>query len=150
MIERSLPLRISIPLIVVALLFAAPFAAADTGVAQAGGRFDGNWLTTIACSAYGAAKGYTWQFYSQVRNGQLQGQYGTPGRPASVTVTGQVQDSGLAMLSAQGHSGDPDYTVNHQAQGLPFSYHISAQFEGARGSGKRQEIRPCDVTFVRQ
>jgi hypothetical protein len=139
-----------VPVIAVLLLVLATRASADMGLAQAGGRFDGNWLTTIACPVHGPAKGYTWQFYSQVHNGQLQGQYGTPGRPASATVTGQVQDSGVALLSAQGLSGDPDYTVNHQAQGLPFSYHIDARFEGARGSGKRQETRPCDITFARQ
>lgn len=136
--------------IAVLLLVLATAASADTGLAQMGGRFDGNWLTTITCPAHGAAKGYIWQFYSQVRNGQLQGQYGTAGPARLGHSAGQVQDSGVALLSAQGLSGDPDYTVNHQAQGLPFSYHIDARFEGGRGSGKRQEIRPCDITFARQ
>lgn len=130
------------------VMFAVP-ASSEIRLAQ-DATFDGNWLTTIACSNFAEAKGYTWQFYSQVRHGTLQGQYGTPGRPSSVTLTGQIQSNGAAMLVARGLSGDPDYTVGHVAQASPFFYHIAAQFQGAHGSGKRQETRPCDVTFVRQ
>jgi hypothetical protein len=33
---------------------------------------------------------------------------------------------------------------------VPYAYRIHAQFEPARGSGKRIELRACDLTFTRQ
>lgn len=125
-------------------------AGSEIALAQAAGPFDGNWATSIVCPTYGDARGYTFRFISQVVNGQLQGQYGTPGRPSSLTLSGVVQPNGAATLQASGMTGDPDYTPGHSAQGSSIFYHISARFEPTRGTGARQETRPCEISFVRQ
>ena len=124
-------------------------AGAETRLAQAS-PFDGNWMTTLVCPAYGDAKGYNWQFIGQVRGGQYQGQYGTPGQAGSITVTGPIQPNGAAVLTARGLTGNPDFTPGHSSQMSPIFYQVTAQFQGAQGSGKRQEGHPCDLTFVRQ
>jgi hypothetical protein len=123
-------------------------SAAET--AQAGGPFDGNWLTTILCPGSAGAKGYTYHFQSQVTGGAFHGQYGTPGRAPSLTIEGRINPDGTARLNANGLTGDPDYAVGHVRQGSPVAYHIAAQFEGSRGTGSRLETRSCNISFVRQ
>jgi hypothetical protein len=118
--------------------------------AQSAGPFDGNWLTVLTCPNFADARGYTWQFYSQVRNSQLQGQYGTQGRPASLALTGVIQPNGAATLEARGLSNDPAFTPGHAPQSTPIYYHVAAQFQGSQATGRRQETRPCDITFTRQ
>jgi hypothetical protein len=34
--------------------------------------------------------------------------------------------------------------------GTPYSYTVNAQFSGSSGSGKRVELRPCTLTFVKR
>jgi len=54
------------------------------------------------------------------------------------------------MLIAQGQTGDPDYAVGRVRTGNRVSYRVEARFSGSRGSGKRLDNRPCDLTSVRQ
>jgi hypothetical protein len=124
--------------------------ASAAEMAQPGGPFDGNWVTTILCPSSAGAKGYTYHFLSQVTGGVLHGQYGTPGRTPSLTVEGRINPDGTARLNASGLTGDPDYAVGHVRQGSPVAYHIAARFEGSRGTGSRLETRSCNVSFVRQ
>ena len=113
--------------------------------------FDGNWATTVACGPTAdGTRGYNLSFWAQVANGMFRGVYGTEGRPPWLRLEGPIAPDGSAMLIAQGQSGDPDYAVGRVRAGTRVNYRVEARFSGARGSGKRLDNRPCDLTFVRQ
>jgi hypothetical protein len=40
--------------------------------------------------------------------------------------------------------------VNNVKPGVPYAYTIDAQFERTRGSGKRNELRPCTLVFAKK
>jgi hypothetical protein len=42
-----------------------------------------------------------------------------------------------------------EYAVNREAKGLPYAYRATARFEGSRGTGKRIDLRPCDLSFTK-
>jgi hypothetical protein len=84
-----------------------------------------------------------------VKDGALRSEYLTPGTPGWLLITGAVEADGKARLAAKGLTGDPAYTVNKSKSGTPYGFTIDAQFDGASGTGKRIEIRPCDLKFAR-
>lgn len=119
--------------------------------AQVSRSFDGNWMTTLACTPTAdGTRGYNLNFWSQVANGMLRGVFGTEGQPPWIRLEGQIAPNGSAMLIAQGQSGDPDYAVGHVKTGSRVNFRVQAQFSGSRGTGRRLDNRPCDLTFVRQ
>ncbi len=123
------------------------------GVASAAGsqKFDGVWNVTLDCAeAPDGAKGYHWTFPAQVRNGVMRGQRGTPGANSSGTISGQIKPDGAAQLSVSGRTGDPDYSVGRVAPGYPFHFTVTAHFDERSGSGKRNELRACDLSFTKQ
>jgi hypothetical protein len=89
------------------------------------------------------------QFFAEVKDGVLAGQFGSSGQPSSLTLTGRIEPNGKGSIDARGMTGDPKFTANRVNQGSPYSYRADVQFDGARGSGKRTMIRPCDLTFVK-
>ncbi len=117
-------------------------------------RFDGLWAVTIDCPRTSAgstgAEGYVLHFFAKVKDGVLHGQDGSQGAPGSLTLAGKIQPDGSAALNARGMIGDPKHAVNREASGVPYSWRGTALFEGARGVGKRTELRPCDLSFVKQ
>jgi len=84
-----------------------------------------------------------------VKEGRLVGQYGTKDKPSSLTLMGRIQPDGLAALTAPGMNGKSDYTVGFGQPGEKFSYPVTAQFEGSRGTGIRTHGRTCKFTFVK-
>ncbi|HLH96708.1 MAG TPA: hypothetical protein VKW08_16465 [Xanthobacteraceae bacterium] len=113
--------------------------------------FDGTWSTTAECPREpGGGEGYTWRFLSTIRDGQLHGQYGTPGKPASATVEGLIENNGSGTLHVVGIAGDSKYNINNVPRGSPIDYQVSVRFEAARGSGERLSGRTCHYTFLRQ
>jgi hypothetical protein len=113
-------------------------------------QFDGSWNVNMTCGqAADGAKGYTWAFTAQVRNGVLVGQFNKPGSMPSGTLSGQIQSSGSARLTMDGLTGDPDYNLNRLRAGTPIHYPVTAQFSGRAGTGTREEGRHCDLTFSR-
>jgi hypothetical protein len=133
-------------------LVAAMLGVVSVGAsAQDSRSSDGNWVVTMVCGPTAdGARGYSWSFWAQVANGVFRGVYGTEGRPPWLRLEGPIAPDGSAMLVAQGQSGDPDYSVRHVGAGFPLHYRVQAQFSGSRGSGRRLDNRPCDLTFVRQ
>ncbi len=129
---------------------AAPVAppAAPVGGASA---FDGNWMTSIVCDqASDGAKGYSMTFPSQVSNGELTGQYVARGEQGGgLMLKGRINPDGSALLSASGLTTDPERSVGRVPRGSQYHYTVTARFEATKGSGKRNELRPCNVTFVR-
>jgi class 3 adenylate cyclase len=120
--------------------------AAQPGAA----RFDGTWGVTVVCANSGGAAGYTFQFVAQVKDGVLHGQYGTEGAPSSLALDGTLQPDGTGLLNVKGLTGDPATAVGRLPRGSAYAYHATARFEGSRGTGRRVELRPCDLTFDRQ
>lgn len=113
--------------------------------------FDGNWDVSIHCPDHeSGASGYVLDFTAKVRNGMLRGERGNPGEPGWISLSGEIGADGNAELMARGLTNDPKYTVNHSRQGAEYNYPVKAVFQGARGTGKRQKLRVCDLSFNRQ
>jgi len=126
--------------------------AASAAAQPAGGvrRFDGTWEATVVCSDWHGALGYSKVFPVMVSDGHLHGQYEKQDQPNSLTLEGTIQPDGRATISANGVTGPSKFNIAQVQQGEPYNYSITAQFERAHGHGKRMELRPCDVDFVRQ
>jgi hypothetical protein len=121
----------------------------------AGGRYDGNWITHLACEAHGQTPAYKWEFPSTITDGNFHGQHGEEGGPGYLVIEGKIADDGSAKLTAKGK-----VTENHAhgvfaMKGDNYSYNIKAQFEDTKGTGTRDEGagilgRPCTFEFVKQ
>lgn len=125
------------------------------GASVAGGRYDGNWVTHLACEAHGETPAYKWMFPSTIKDGNFHGQHGDEGGPGYLVIEGKIADDGSAKLAAKG-----TVTQNHAhgvfaMKGNNYSYNIKAQFEDAKGTGSRDEGagilgRSCTFEFVKQ
>jgi hypothetical protein len=121
----------------------------------AGGKFDGNWTTHMACEAHGETPAYKFEFPSTIKDNIFHGQHGEENGPGYLVIDGKIKDDGTAKLEAKG-------TVSHNnAQGVfamkgnNYSYSIKAQFTDTKGTGTRNEGagilgRPCTFEFVKQ
>jgi len=112
--------------------------------------FDGKWDVTVNCASAGKALGYTRVLSATVTNGVLHAEDPEPRTTNTLAIDGQIPADGKATLSARGTSGPSVYTVNNATPGSPYAYTIDAQFEHTRGSGKRNELRPCNFIFVKR
>ena len=119
-------------------------------VPASAGRFDGTWNVTLDCPKTGTAQGYVNRFVAQVRDGYLQGDFGTQGTAGSLRLSGSIQPDGTATLDAKGLTGDPKYNPTGGSAGTRYGYNVVAEFDGARGTGRRVQVRSCDLTFTRQ
>jgi len=123
--------------------------AAAAGPSDPAG-FDGSWSVIALCpSTTDGAFGYTLQFAAGVKSGVLHGQYGTAGQPASLALDGPIAPDGTAKFAAKGLTGDSDYTQAKVKPATPYSYDVTAQFKGSRGTGTRVGGRICNYTFQR-
>ena len=113
--------------------------------------YDGNWNVTVTCAPTSdGALGYNLAFVAQVKDGFLRGAYGIEGDSSSLRIQGQIQPDGSARFDAQGITGERRYNVNGVATGSPYKYTVAATFDAARGSGRRLELRPCELRFAKQ
>jgi hypothetical protein len=125
------------------------------GASVAGGKYDGNWTTHLACEAHGETPAYKWEFPSEVKDGNFRGQHGEEGGPGYLVIEGKIEDDGSAKLSAKG-----TVTQNHAhgvfaMKGNNYSYKIKAQFADTKGTGTRDEGagilgRACTFEFTKQ
>jgi hypothetical protein len=125
------------------------------GASIAGGRYDGNWITHLACEAHGETPAYKWEFPSTIKDGNFRGQHGEEGGPGYLVIEGKIADDGSAKLTAKG-----TVTQNHAhgvfaLKGNNYDYNIKAQFEEIKGTGTRDESagilgRRCTFEFVKQ
>ena len=142
-------MRSAVRLVVVCALLILPAASI------AGGRYDGNWTTHLACEAHGETPAYKFVFPSTIKDGNFLGQHGEEGGPGYLVIEGKIADDGSAKLAAKGK-----VTQNHAhgvfaVKGDNYSYNIKAQFEDTKGSGARDEGagilgRSCTFEFVKQ
>ena len=126
-------------------------AAAQPQAAPGDARFDGTWNVAIICPKHtDGAFGYTYEFQAKVKDGRLRGEHGQEGRPSWLLLEGTLPADGNTMLRAKGLTGDQKFNVGEVRSLVPYSYRATAHFDDARGSGKRIELRACDLTFVKQ
>ena len=126
----------------------APVTAATASNA---GAYDGNWNVTVVCQGRSeGVLGYTLEFVAQVKDGFVRGERGSEGSAGWLRLEGPIQPDGSATLNARGITDDPKYTVTRAAKGTPYVYTVAAHFEGSHGSGRRLELRACDLRFIKQ
>ena len=128
-------------------------AIAQPSASSAARGFEGDWLVTMTCpnnTERSAARGYKRQFPAQVKDGVLHGEIGVADAAGWLRIDGPIGADGSARFDAHGRTGDPDHAVGQPPSSTPYSFHIEARFEGARGSGRRLEQRVCNFTFERR
>jgi hypothetical protein len=103
----------------------------------------------MSCPAFGRAQGYSQELSAEVKDGAYHARLGTIGEPGSVIIDGKIVSDGTSALFAKGFVGSTA-TSGGSALGTPYFFHVIAQFEHSRGTGKRIEFRPCNLTFVKQ
>ena len=111
-------------------------------------RFDGKWQTTVSCDASRGALGFSYQFISVVKDGNLHGIRGTVGQPSSLALDGTIGDDGAGKLYAEGLTGSKEFVPGTDTpRGTSFGYHVRAHFDARHGEGTRVEGRPCTLEF---
>ena len=134
---------------------AAPSLTAPPAVSSAGSStaFDGRWAVNLVCEdAAGSgkvAKGYTLNFFSDVTDGRLTGQYGQIGQPGYLSLVGIIKADGSAEIKANGLIGNPKLAVGQAISGTAYSYHLRGTFTPTNGKATRIELRPCEATFTK-
>ncbi len=134
---------------------AAPAAVAVDKSARSApgsaGSFDGMWNVTVECAKHpDGASGYVINLVAEVKDGVLHGGRGADGAADSFRLQGNIQPDGTARLDAKGVTGDPKYLLKGGRPGMPYAYDVVARFEGSRGTGRRVQLRACQLTFVKQ
>ncbi|MCS3729864.1 caspase family protein [Bradyrhizobium betae] len=112
--------------------------------------FDGNWDVTLNCQTSGKAQGFTRALAATVTNGVFHAEAQGPSGVNRLEIDGQIQADGKTTLSARGTTGASTYALNNVAPGSPYGFTVDAQFDRTRGSGKRNEMRPCNLVFVKR
>jgi uncharacterized caspase-like protein len=127
---------------------ASPNGAQAASLARSN-EFDGQWDITLACMNTNGALGYRRTLMATVTNGVLHGEDQAPTRPL-LAIDGEIGENGKATLNAHGLTGKEGAYAYGAKPGTPYAYTIDAQFERRRGTGKRNELRPCDLTFAKR
>jgi len=144
--ERRTGMKLS-PILIAAVMLLPSASMANPGASD---RFDGKWDTTLNCTPFQDAQGFTWHFVSEVKNGHLVGHFGTEGEPASIRIEGQLAEDGTGTLHAAGKTGGSQYVIGNLERGSNYVYDIRAEFHEGHGKGTRLEGRPCTYVFERQ
>ena len=106
---------------------------------------------TLNCPASGKAQGFTRPLAATVTNGVFHAEAQGPGGNVNrLEIDGQIPPDGKTTLSARGTTGASTYTLNNMPPGSPYAFTVDAQFDRSRGSGKRNEARPCNLVFVKR
>jgi hypothetical protein len=121
----------------------------------AGGKYDGNWITHLACEAHGQTPAYKWDFPSTIKDGMFTGQHGEKDGPGYLAIEGKVADDGTSKLEAKGTVSQNNAHGVFAMKGNNYSYKIKAQFSDTKGSGTRDEGagilgRNCTFDFTKQ
>ena len=109
------------------------------GAQTAGGHFDGNWTTHLACEAHGETPAYKWEFPSVVKVNQFHGQHGEQGGPGYLVIDGPIAGDGSAKLAAKGTVTQSHAHGVFAMKGNNYDYKIKAQFGDTKGTGSRDE-----------
>jgi hypothetical protein len=122
-----------------------------TRVAVAGERFDGKWQTTVSCEPSRGALGFSYQFLSEVKDGNFRGLHGVEGQPGYLLIEGKIDVDGTGTLYATGKTNSKEYVPGRSTPpGTDYGYHIKATFKDTQGTGTRTEGRPCSLEFQKK
>lgn len=135
--------RAQLFLIALALAMAVRVGAEDQ-------HFDGTWDTVLSCENAAGALGYSYRFFSVVKDAALHGEKGTKGKAGWLQLDGKILSDGSAKIYADGLVGAAEAAVGHRPAGTEYGYHIEAKFADESGTGKRVEGRPCSVMFTKK
>jgi uncharacterized caspase-like protein len=111
--------------------------------------FDGKWEVTVSCTAAGKAQAYTRLLTATVKDGVFHAE-DQESKSNWLAIDGEIPPGGKTTLSAKGLTGNAAFSVGSVQAGTPYAYTIDAQFERARGTGKRNELRPCTLNFAKR
>jgi uncharacterized caspase-like protein len=111
--------------------------------------FDGKWEATLKCLTANGALGFVRVLSGAITNGVLHAEDPNPAKPM-IQIDGEIPQSGKTILTTHGMTGDSAYSLGNVKPATPYSYNLDTQFEHTRGTGKRIEGRPCDVTFAKK
>jgi class 3 adenylate cyclase len=124
-------------------------APASTSVIVGSVHYDGAWKVFVACAPQSdGSAAYQFEFIAEVKDNFLRGERGLAGKPGSLKLQGAIPPDGNATLEAQGMTGDPKF--GGKVEGTPYFYHVTAHFDANHGSGRRVELRACDLRFAKQ
>jgi hypothetical protein len=73
-----------------------------------------------------------------------------PGRCRPDECLRWVLGCARADLKLEGIVSSPGHAINNAYRGKPYSYKVRADFEPAKGTGRRLGKRKCDFAFVPQ
>ena len=104
----------------------------------------------MSCADVGKVRGYSRPLTATVTDGVLHAEDKDTNKSNWLTIDGVIPKGGKATLNAKGLTGNSAYAVGGVKPGSVYSYSIDAQFEATHGSGKRNELRPCTVEFVKR
>ena len=102
------------------------------------------------CPPAGKAQGFTRPLVATVTNGVFHAVGLGRDGVNRLEIDGQIPADGKTTLSARGTTGASAYVLNNLAPGSPYVFTVDAQFERTRGTGKRNEARACNLTFVKR
>lgn len=124
------------------------------GATIAGPKYDGNWMTHLACEAHGQTQGYKWDFPSTIKDGVFHGQHGEKDGPGYLVIDGKIADDGTSKLEAKGTVQQNNAHGIFAMKGNNYSYKIKAQFTDSKGTGTRNEGagilgRNCTFEFTK-
>jgi len=128
----------------------APATASPAASANRTREYDGEWQVTVSCQNDGKILGYTRSLSAVVTDGVLRAEDQSSGKTNWLLIEGEIARDGKALLKANGLTGDPKYSVGQIKPGIPYRYTVDAQFDRTRGSGKRNELRPCTLAFAKR
>ena len=126
----------------------SPSGAAVSASAETN-EFDGNWNAILICSNTAGALGYARSLSATVTNGVFHAEDRTRGNPDWILIEGNIARDGKAILIARGLTGKTAYSGGLRP-GSAYFFTVDAHFEHGRGTGKRNEVRPCNMTFAKQ
>jgi hypothetical protein len=116
--------------------------------------FDGRWAVSFICDDVknngSQAKGFTFNFFVDVKEGKLMGQHGKLGKPSSLTMIGEIKKGGAVEINAHGRTGNPEYSVGQAKPSKPYSFRMRGKFTQNSGKATRLELRPCEAAFFKQ
>jgi hypothetical protein len=124
------------------------------GATIAGPKYDGNWITHLACEGKGQTQGYKWDFPSTIKDGVFHGQHGEKDGPGYLVIDGKIADDGTSKLEAKGTVQQNNAHGVFAMKGNNYSYKIKAQFTDTKGTGTRDEGagilgRNCTFDFTK-
>jgi len=128
---------------------APPPSAAEPASVARSKDFDGSWEVSVRCMTASGALGYARVLVGTVKDGVLHAEDPNPAKPL-LKLDGEIGQDGKAILHVRGETGPAAYSVGNLKPDTPYSYNVDAHFEKTRGTGKRIELRPCDLTFAKK